>query len=185
MTAAEFSAARRQLNWSVVQTAVAYSVTPPVVEGWEEGTLRIPKSVARDLRWRAAVEAQREILESSGLPECAEARSLLTEHEKATDLGTLRLLAQRFEAHTRVLCWRRDIRCTATHRSHVHRLCAALGTGRSDRVRDSCVGHADDRIRPHVPQPEFRFHCFDGGGLGRDRGWVVDQRGRRGKARRS
>lgn len=76
MTAAEFTAARERLGWTAEQAAAEYDLTPSVVAAWERGTVKIPRDVARDLRWRAALEERKAVLDASGLPECPEARTL-------------------------------------------------------------------------------------------------------------
>lgn len=76
MTAAEFTAACERLGWTHEQAAAEYDLTPSVVAAWERASVKIPRYVAANLRWRAALEERRAVLEASGLPECAELRAL-------------------------------------------------------------------------------------------------------------
>ena len=73
MTAQEFLAARERLGWTREHVAAEFDLTPAVVEAWERGTVKIPRDIGRDLRWRVAVEEQQAVLAASGLPECDEA----------------------------------------------------------------------------------------------------------------
>jgi hypothetical protein len=71
MTGTEFSAARERLGWTLVEAAVEYNVTPSVIEGFERGSPKIPKAIARDIRFRSAMQERQEVLAASGLPECS------------------------------------------------------------------------------------------------------------------
>ena len=76
MTAAEFTAARERLGWTHEQAAAEFDLTPAVVAAWERGTVKIPRDVAANVRWQAALEEQRVLLEASGLPKCEEMLAL-------------------------------------------------------------------------------------------------------------
>lgn len=77
MTAAEFTAARERLGWTHEQAAAEFDLTPAVVAAWERGTVKIPRDVAANVRWQAALEEQRVLLEASGLPKCEEMLALV------------------------------------------------------------------------------------------------------------
>ena len=70
MTAAEFAAARKRLGWTPMVTAVEYDVTPKAIEAFESGSAKVPNKIAADIRFRAAVEEQKAVMEASGLPKC-------------------------------------------------------------------------------------------------------------------
>ena len=70
MTPAEFAAARTTLGLSPEQVALSYGEPVRRVRGWEDGSARIPERVAGDLRWKAALERERQIMAASGLSTC-------------------------------------------------------------------------------------------------------------------
>lgn len=69
-TADEARAAREMLGLSVEQLAPELGLTPPVVEAWEAGRIRVPRRIMAELRWRAAVFERTRALDESGLPVC-------------------------------------------------------------------------------------------------------------------
>jgi len=70
MTPEEFAIAQRKLGWSDEKLAAELQVSPKVVRGWSDGTLRIPKHDAQSIAWEAAAAERRAALESAGLREC-------------------------------------------------------------------------------------------------------------------
>jgi hypothetical protein len=78
MTPAEFAAARQRLCWSLVDAAVEFNLTPNVIEGFESGAVRIPKAIAREIRFRSVLRERDEVLAASGLAECPEMVALDT-----------------------------------------------------------------------------------------------------------
>ncbi len=53
MTPEEFAIAQRKLGWSDEKLAAELQVSPKVVRGWSDGTLRIPKHDAQSIAWEA------------------------------------------------------------------------------------------------------------------------------------
>ena len=76
MTSAEFAAARQRLGWSLVDAAVECNVTPNVIEGFENGAVKIPKAIARNIRFQSAMREREDLLAAANFPECAEAIEL-------------------------------------------------------------------------------------------------------------
>jgi hypothetical protein len=69
--AAEFIAARERLNLTSPTLAVELGLTPHVVAAFEDGSLAVPKDIAKEIRWRVAILERQEALETSGLADCA------------------------------------------------------------------------------------------------------------------
>jgi DNA-binding XRE family transcriptional regulator len=70
MTADEAVAARKWLGLTQEELASDLGLTPHVVAAWENGTVRIPKSLEVQLRYEAAVAERHAAFSTSGLPEC-------------------------------------------------------------------------------------------------------------------
>ena len=70
MSAAELIRARETLGYSANTLAADLGLPPAVVAAWEDGRDRVPRHIARDLRWRAAVTARHQAIDASGLPQC-------------------------------------------------------------------------------------------------------------------
>jgi small-conductance mechanosensitive channel len=71
MTSTEFAAARQRLGWTALEAAVEYNMTPSIIEEFERGSVKIPKAIARDIRFRSAMWERQQVLAASGLPECS------------------------------------------------------------------------------------------------------------------
>jgi transcriptional regulator with XRE-family HTH domain len=71
MTGTEARLARETLGLTPEQLAADTSNTPSAVIAWEEGRIRVPRHIARDLMWHAAVLERQRALAASGLPQCA------------------------------------------------------------------------------------------------------------------
>jgi hypothetical protein len=70
MTASEFAAAREALQISREMLAIELNLRADIIEGFEDGSLSIPKHVAAEMRWRVAGKEREDALAASGLPEC-------------------------------------------------------------------------------------------------------------------
>ena len=70
MTATEFAAARQVLQISRESLAVELNQRTDVIEGFEDGSLSVPKHIAADMRYRVAAKEREDALAASGLPEC-------------------------------------------------------------------------------------------------------------------
>lgn len=71
MTSREAADARQRLGLSIEEFSAELGLTPNVVQGWERGTVRVPKRAAEELQWRLALEERAKALAASGLPDCA------------------------------------------------------------------------------------------------------------------
>ncbi|HKW09761.1 MAG TPA: hypothetical protein VJO33_05235 [Gemmatimonadaceae bacterium] len=94
MTPTEFAAARHRLGWTLVEAAVEYNLTPNVIEGFESGSVKIPKAIARDIRFRCAFRERQDVLAASGLSEC----SILNDLDRAAIGKTGNDLTDAYEA---------------------------------------------------------------------------------------
>lgn len=63
--------ARATLGYSRNNLAADLGLPPAVVTAWETGRDRVPRHVAKDLRWRAALIERQNLIDASGLPPCA------------------------------------------------------------------------------------------------------------------
>ena len=70
MTGPEARAIRERLGLRVEDLAGILALTPHVVEGWEAGAARVPREVARDLRWRDALAAREALYATHGVGNC-------------------------------------------------------------------------------------------------------------------
>ena len=70
MDAVELQHAKEVLEFSDDKLAADLGLPPGVVRAWSTGKDRVPRHIARDLRWRVAVREQQQALEASGLPTC-------------------------------------------------------------------------------------------------------------------
>lgn len=70
MDAAELGRARDALGYTDEKLAADLGLPPNVVTAWSSGRATVPRHIARDLRWRAAVIAQDRMLAESGLAVC-------------------------------------------------------------------------------------------------------------------
>jgi transcriptional regulator with XRE-family HTH domain len=70
MDAAELCRARDALGFTDEKLAADLGLPPNVVSAWSSGRAKVPRHIARDLRWRAAVAEQERMLAESGLPAC-------------------------------------------------------------------------------------------------------------------
>jgi hypothetical protein len=77
MTREEFAAARATLGLSIDDVAAELNVPPHSVAAMETGAIRVPRSIARGLRYRAAARERELVMANSGLPECQTATALL------------------------------------------------------------------------------------------------------------
>ena len=109
MTSTEFATARQRLGWTPLETAIEYNVTPDVIEGFEKGSVRIPKRIARHIRFRSALRERQRVLAASGLPECAVMENLRRDTIGRKD-DDLLAAAHAFAAHFKscALCRERD-----------------------------------------------------------------------------
>ena len=70
MDAAELCRARDLLGYDDAKLAADLGLPPNVVTAWSSGHDKVPRHIARDLRWRAAVITQEKLVADSGLPAC-------------------------------------------------------------------------------------------------------------------
>ena len=71
MDVAELSRARDTLGYSDEVLAADLGLPPNVVTAWTSGRAKVPRHIARDLRWRMALIEQKNLLAASGLAACA------------------------------------------------------------------------------------------------------------------
>lgn len=114
MTAQEFAAARASLGLTQDQLASELNLTPHVIAALETGNARIPKGIAHELSWRAAIARRDAKMKASGLPECTVVAALVKQLDDTPD--QLKVM-QQIEAHasTCPVCQRRE----AYGREHV------------------------------------------------------------------
>ena len=70
MEALEVQQAKQVLGLSDDALAASLGLPPAAVRAWSQGRDRVPRPIARDLRWRVAVRQQHDALAASGLPAC-------------------------------------------------------------------------------------------------------------------
>jgi hypothetical protein len=70
MDAAELCRARNALGFTDDRLAADLGLPPNVVSGWSSGRAKVPRHIARDLRWRAALVEQDRMLAEAGHPAC-------------------------------------------------------------------------------------------------------------------
>jgi hypothetical protein len=70
MDAAELCRARDTLEYTDDKLAADLGLPPNVVYSWSSGRAKVPRHIARDLRWRAALIEQNKMIAASGLPAC-------------------------------------------------------------------------------------------------------------------
>lgn len=70
MDAAELCRARDLLGYTDQVLAADLGLPPNVVAAWTSGRAKVPKHIARDLRWRAALIEQEKMFAESGLAAC-------------------------------------------------------------------------------------------------------------------
>jgi transcriptional regulator with XRE-family HTH domain len=70
MDAAELCRARDTLGYTDAKLAADLGLSPSIVTAWTSGRAAVPRHIARDLRWRAALIERDQMLTQSGLPEC-------------------------------------------------------------------------------------------------------------------
>lgn len=70
MTAEEFRSAREALGLTPEQVAAEFDLTPKLVEALEGGRAPVPRGIARQLAFRAALARRERVLAESGLAEC-------------------------------------------------------------------------------------------------------------------
>jgi hypothetical protein len=70
MDALELQKAKEVLEFSDEKLAADLGLPPATVRAWSQGEDRVPRHIARDLRWRVAVRQQHQALDASGLPTC-------------------------------------------------------------------------------------------------------------------
>jgi hypothetical protein len=70
MDAAELCRARDVLGYTDEKLAADLGLPPHVIAAWSSGRAKVPRHIARDLRWRAALAEQDKVLAESGLPAC-------------------------------------------------------------------------------------------------------------------
>lgn len=63
-------AVRNKLGLAARDLAADLGLTPDIVEAWENGTVRVPSRIARELRWREALLDRKKALERYDLREC-------------------------------------------------------------------------------------------------------------------
>ena len=100
MTREEFAAARATLGLSIDEIAAELNVPPHSVAAMESGAIRVPRSVATGLRYRAAARERELVMAKSGLPECPTATALLRAAE-AEDAEKALPLFEKLTAHAR------------------------------------------------------------------------------------
>jgi len=71
MDATEFVKARERLGISGTALAYELGLTPHVVAAFEDGSVKVPEKMAREIEWRVAALDRHEALEASGLPSCS------------------------------------------------------------------------------------------------------------------
>src|SRR6476661_4283637 len=70
MDSAELCRARDTLGYTDGKLAADLGLSPSIVSAWTSGRAGVPRHIARDLRWRAALVERDQMLAKSGLPEC-------------------------------------------------------------------------------------------------------------------
>jgi transcriptional regulator with XRE-family HTH domain len=88
MTAEEARAAREALGLTTAQLARELLIDERNISAWEKGDIQLPRSVARELAWRAAIARQQSALQQSGLPECEWVRAWEAASLSGTGTGT-------------------------------------------------------------------------------------------------
>ena len=83
LTAEAVRAARETLGLSHDQLAAELSLTPAIIQAWEDGRVRATGRSAQLLEWRAAVITHDSAMAASGLPVCQTAQALLTNIDDA------------------------------------------------------------------------------------------------------
>jgi hypothetical protein len=100
MTAAEFNAALRTLGLSEEQFAATHHLPLSAVRAWAGGLARIPRRMADQLAWDAAMTTREHLLRQSGLATCD-----WWEHNSTTslpdDLDEAERFAEEVEQHVR------------------------------------------------------------------------------------
>lgn len=71
MTPSDVRTARQELGYTAEQLAEELSVPVSRVHDWERGASTMPRRLAQQLAWEAAVKRRNDALDASGLPECA------------------------------------------------------------------------------------------------------------------
>jgi transcriptional regulator with XRE-family HTH domain len=71
MTPSDVRTARQELGYTPEQLAQQLSVPVSRVHDWERGASKMPRRLAQQLAWEAAVKRRNDALDASGLPECA------------------------------------------------------------------------------------------------------------------
>lgn len=85
VTAADFSRAREALGLSIRDVAAEWGMPIGAVEAWESGAGKVPRRIAQELQWRAALKAREAVVAASGLPSCDVASDLDRAVEEAKD----------------------------------------------------------------------------------------------------
>src|SRR5687767_5849729 len=98
MTAADVSHAREVLRLTQSQLAAELGTIPDIIAGFETGRVRVPTRIAKQLRWRVALEEQERALEAAGLGPCPDSVALI-ERFRAPG-ADLVALSKSFDAHT-------------------------------------------------------------------------------------
>jgi hypothetical protein len=70
MSADELIRARATLGFSADTLAADLGLPPAIIAAWEDGRDRVPRHIAKHLRWLAAITERQQAIEASGLPEC-------------------------------------------------------------------------------------------------------------------
>src|SRR3954468_3156693 len=71
MNATEFVHARERLGISGTALAYELGLTPHVVAAFEDGSVKVPETMAKEIQWRVAAMERHEALAASGLPSCS------------------------------------------------------------------------------------------------------------------
>lgn len=99
MEPSEFAAARETLGLSITDFAREISITPDEVRAMEQGSIRVPKRIAKGVA-RRLVWAEREaVIRSSGLPECGTAEDMQSRMEAAPDAEKMMAIGTTLIAH--------------------------------------------------------------------------------------
>ena len=97
MTAADVRRARELLGMSPDHFAAELGLIPDIVRAFEAGTVRVPSRIARDLRWRVAVEEHERALEAAGHGPCPAVADL--KERVARPGADFNALSKEYEAH--------------------------------------------------------------------------------------
>jgi hypothetical protein len=92
----------KAVRWSPVDAAVEYNFTPTVIEAFERGSVKVPKAIARDIGFRAAVQERHEVLATCPATLLRRQEGSGTKSGRTSNQCVLRCAAANLE-------WRREV----------------------------------------------------------------------------